>query len=80
MHSLKEQLTNEQLKKSFASDFDLATYAIKLAKYSILEGAEFNLDQFLDEIRRNPHKYSNIEIQALLDGKKQEKWEEVEKK
>lgn len=76
---LREQLTNEIIKKNFASDFELANYAIKLAKYSILEGAEFNLGQFLDEIRKNPHKYSNEEIQALLEGKKQTKWEEEQK-
>jgi DNA-directed RNA polymerase subunit omega len=38
MESFKEELTNEKLKRRFASQFDLVNYAIKLAAEMIQSG------------------------------------------
>jgi hypothetical protein len=75
----RDQLTNEILKKNFASDFELANYAIKVAKFTVLSGQEFNLSDFLDEVRKYPHKYSDEEIDMLLQEETEENKEFEEK-
>ena len=55
---MKEHLTNEKLKKLFKNNFDLASYAIRLAEYYIRSGHEVHVDDLLEEIRKNPHEYT----------------------
>ena len=63
--ALKEILTNEALKSLFKNNFELANYAIKLARYSIKHGQEVNADDLLDEIRKNPQRLKELqEIEA----------------
>ncbi len=64
--SLKNRLTNESLKKHFNSNFELANYAIKIAKNLVKNGGDFQLMSFLDEIRRDPNKYTIEELDAML--------------
>ncbi len=58
----RDQLTNEHIKKMFKSNFELANYAMRLARYKIASGHETNVDLLLQEIMRNPQQY---EIQQL---------------
>ena len=48
-------LTNEHLKGLFKSNFDLANFAIRLARYYIKSGHEVTIESLLQEVRRNPH-------------------------
>ena len=59
---MKEYLTNEKLKKLFKNNFDLASYAIRLAEYYIRSGHEVHVDDLLEEIRRNPHEYTDEQL------------------
>lgn len=54
MMKIKETLTNEKLKGLFNSNFDLANYAINMAKHDISAGKEVSADLLLEEILRNP--------------------------
>lgn len=60
----KEQLTNEQLKKHFKNNFDLARYAINAAQHFIKAGHEVNVTDLLREIQKHPSHYSP---EALLN-------------
>lgn len=51
--SLKESLTNEQLRKNL-NNFELAHYAIRLARYYVHSGHEISLGQLFDQIRKHP--------------------------
>ncbi len=51
---LKETLTNEKLKGLFKNNFDLANFAIGIARHDVGAGREVNVDALLDEIVRNP--------------------------
>jgi len=52
--ALRDALTNERLKSLFKNNFELANYAIKLARQEIKSGQEVIVDDLLDDIRRNP--------------------------
>jgi hypothetical protein len=62
------QLTKEKFRGLYKSNFDLANYAIRLAKYQIKAGREVNIDELLDEIRKNPNRLKELE---LLDQEEQ---------
>lgn len=62
---MRDQLTSQRLRALFKSNFDLAAYAIGLAKYFIRSGREITIDQLLDEVRRNPHQFDAKKIAEL---------------
>lgn len=47
-------LTNEKLKGLFRNNFDLANFAISIAKQDIEAGREITLDSLLEEVIRSP--------------------------
>ncbi len=54
MKQQREMLTNENLKGICKSNFELALYAINLARYHIKAGEEFDVSDLLDEVRYHP--------------------------
>lgn len=62
---MKEQLTTQAIRSLFKSNFDLAAYAIGLARYYIKSGREITIDQLLEEIRKNPHQFDEKKIAEL---------------
>ena len=48
--------TNEELTKLFRNNFELAMYAIELARRHIKAGREFSLSTLLKEVKDNPLK------------------------
>lgn len=69
---LRDHLTNEKLKGLFKNNFELANFAIGLARYSIKSGHEVSVDELLDEIRRNPNKDYIKELEAMDDAEAEE--------
>lgn len=67
----KDQLTNEALKKHFHDNFELAQFAINVARYLIKSGHEVDIPYLLKEIQRNPKLYTPENL-ALLDKADQE--------
>jgi hypothetical protein len=61
----KEQLTNEALKKQFKNNFELANYAIGVARYFIKSGHEVDIESLLKDIARNPSQYRIEELEAM---------------
>ena len=61
----KEQLTNEALKKHFKDNFELALFAINVARYLIKSGHEVDIPQLLKEIQKNPTLYTPEQLAAL---------------
>lgn len=49
-----DQLTNENLRGLFKSNFELAKYAIRLGKYYVKAGREVTLDGILEEVLDHP--------------------------
>ena len=68
----KEQLTNEALKKQFKNNFELANYAIGVARYFIKSGHEVDIDALLRDIARNPSQYRVEELEAMEKADAQE--------
>lgn len=68
---VKEQLTNEALKKHFHDNFELAQFAINVARYLIRSGHEVDIPYLLKEIQRNPTLYTPENL-ALLDKAEEE--------
>lgn len=64
-HSSQKQITSQRLRSLFKSNFDLAAYAIGVAKYYIRSGREMTIDQLLDEVRKNPHQLDAKKIAEL---------------
>ncbi len=62
----KDVLTNEALKKHFHDNFELAQFAINVARYLINSGHEVDVPYLLKEIQRNPKLYTPENL-ALLD-------------
>jgi len=50
MHTHHHLITNEELKKKFSSNFDLANFAIDLAKSYIKQGAGKTLTEIIEEL------------------------------
>lgn len=48
--------TNEELTKLFRNNFELAMYAIELARRHIKAGHEFSLSTLLQEVKNHPLK------------------------
>ena len=67
----KDQLTNEALKKHFHDNFELAQFAINVARYLIKSGHEVDVPYLLQEIQRNPSLYTPENL-ALIDKAEQE--------
>lgn len=61
----KEQLTNEALKKHFHDNFELAQFAINVARYLIKSGHEVHIPELLRDIQRNPQLYTPEQLAAL---------------
>jgi hypothetical protein len=59
------QLTTEQLKKHFHSNFDLALQAIEVARYLIKSGHEVNIAELLANIAKNPTQWRAETLEAL---------------
>ena len=74
---MKDQLTNEALKKHFKDNFDLAHYAIAAARYLIKSGHEVNISELLDDIQRNPKMYEVKELEAMDAADRAERAEEA---
>jgi hypothetical protein len=51
----RDTLTNEGLKGLFKSNFDLANFAIRLARYYVKSGHEIAVDSLLSHVRKNPN-------------------------
>ena len=49
----KDQLTNEALKKHFHDNFELAQFAINVARYLIKSGHEVDIPYLLKERSKN---------------------------
>jgi hypothetical protein len=62
---MKDQLTNEALKKLFKNNFELAQYAIRVARYFVKSGHEVNVDELLRDIQKNPDLYRIEELEAM---------------
>jgi outer membrane protein assembly factor BamD (BamD/ComL family) len=62
---LRDQLTSQGLRSLFKSNFDLAAYAIRLARFYIKSGREITVDQLLEEVRKNPHQYNETTLKEL---------------
>lgn len=70
----KEFLTNEALKKMYKNNFELALYAIGVARYFIKSGHEINIDTLLKDIGRNPNQYRIEELEAMEKAEVEQKW------
>ncbi len=51
----KEALTHESLRGIFKNNFELAHYAIRLARYYVHAGHEISLAHLFEQIRKNPN-------------------------
>ncbi len=71
----RDFLTSERLKALFKSNFELANYAMRLARYKIMAGHEVNVDELLEEVLSQPHRYSQKEIEDLTLEAKQKNHE-----
>ncbi len=66
----RDQLTNEQLKSLFKSNFELANYAMQKARYLVAAGHETSVETILLEILKNPTEYSMNELADLIEEAK----------
>jgi hypothetical protein len=73
----REYLTSERLKALFKSNFELANYAMRLARYKIMAGHEVNVDELLDEVQLHPHRYTIEELEKM-GAEAKEKRQETE--
>lgn len=71
----REYLTSERLKALFKSNFELANYAMRLARYKIMAGHEVNVDELLDEVQMHPNRYSIEELEKMGAEAKEKKKE-----
>jgi hypothetical protein len=62
---LKEQLTNEALKKNFPDNFTLARFIISAARYLIKAGHEVEASQLIRDIQKNPSLYTLEQLDLL---------------
>lgn len=62
---MKDQLTNEALKKHFHDNFALAQFAINVARYLIKAGHEVDVPQLLKDIQKNPSLYTPEQLEAI---------------
>lgn len=69
-NSIKPTLTTEGIRGLFKNNFELANYAIRLARFYIKSGHEITLTKLLSEVKKNPSE------QYLEDLKQCEKEDE----
>ncbi len=69
---MKEQLTNEALKKHFHDNFALAQFAINVARYLIKAGHEVDVPELLKDIQKNPSLYTPEQLAAIEKAEAQE--------
>ena len=60
----KQKLTNEILTKLFRNNFELALYAMEIARRNIKAGKEFTLETLLTEVQNHPLKGDLEELLA----------------
>ncbi len=72
----RDFLTSERLKALFKSNFELANYAMRLARYKILSGHEVYVDELLEEVLARPYQYSREELERLADEAKRKHQEQ----
>ena len=60
----KQKLTNEVLTKLFRNNFELALYAMEIARRNIKAGKEFTLETLLTEVQNHPLKGDLEELLA----------------
>jgi hypothetical protein len=77
MMNPKEQLTNEALKKHFHDNFELAQFAINVARYLIKAGHEVDVPELLKEIEKNPSLYTPENLEALAKAEAESEPEEI---
>lgn len=81
---LKEQLTNEKIRKKFASQFELVNYAIRLAENMILTGRDprVKIDsqnrslQVLTEILSDKDRFDEILVTSEAQAPESRRYEE----
>lgn len=64
-HIIKQTLTTEAIRGLFKNNFDLANYAIRLARFYIKSGHEVNLTKLLTEVKRNPNEQYLEDLKEL---------------
>ena len=72
----RDFLTSERLKALFKSNFELANYAMRLARYKILAGHEVYVDELLEEVLLRPHHYSQEELERMTEEAKRKHQEQ----
>jgi len=65
------ELTNENLKGLFKSNFEMTRYAIRMGRYYLRAGKEMGLQDILDEIEDHPEESYLDELQEI-DRKERE--------
>lgn len=76
MFNPKDPLTNEALKKHFHDNFELAQFAINVARYMIKAGHEVDIPQLLKDIQKNPKMYTPENLEALEKAEDEESRED----
>ena len=72
MNYQKELLTNEALKKHFHDNFELAQFAINVARYLIKAGHEVDVPELLKDIQKNPSLYTPEQLAAIEKAEAEE--------
>ena len=62
---MKQTLTTEAIRGLFSNNFELANYAIHLARFYIKSGHEVSLTKLLGEVKRNPNTQYLKDLEAL---------------
>lgn len=63
---MKKRLTNEQIKKVFRSNFDLANFAIDIGRETVLAEQFTTLDELIDEIKKKAQNVEDPELKEQL--------------
>jgi hypothetical protein len=63
----KELLTNESMRGVFKNNFELAHFAIRLARYYVHAGHEISLADLFDQVRKNPTLKYLEDLEALAN-------------
>lgn len=65
----KDELTNESVMKHFDNSFEVALYAIDIARRLIKTGKNMPLTELIEEIKKHPDQF---EIEEPLDYEEQD--------
>jgi hypothetical protein len=66
------ELTNQNLKGLFKSNFEMTRYAIRMGRYYLRAGKEMSLQDILDEIEDHPEESYLDELQEIDRQEKEE--------